>query len=65
MDKRCPLLNLFKKIPTNNGKNMYGIKFANPMRPNSAYDAPITFFAKSGNRGPCNPYEIPISNPVM
>ena len=65
MDSRCPLLNLFKKIPTNNGKNMYGIKFANPMIPNSAYDAPITFFAKSGNRGPCNPYEIPISNPVM
>ena len=55
IDNKNPLLNLFKKIPTNNGKKMYGIKFANPIMPNSAYDAPITFFAKSGNNGPCNP----------
>ena len=52
MDNRCPLLNLFKKIPTNNGKNMYGMKLAKPMAPRSAYDAPITFFAKTGNSGP-------------
>ena len=34
---------------------MYGIKFANPIMPNSAYDAPMTSFAKIGSNGPCNP----------
>ena len=34
---------------------MYGIKFAKPMMPSSAYDAPMIFFAKIGNSGPCNP----------
>ena len=44
---------------------MYGMKLANPIAPRSAYDAPITFFAKIGNNGPCSPYEIPIRMPVM
>ena len=64
-ESRCALLKRFSKIPTNNGKNMYGIKLAKPMAPRSAYDAPITFFAKTGNSGPWSPYEIPIKMPVM
>ena len=41
------------------------MKLANPITPNSAYDAPMTSFAKIGSNGPCNPYETPINSPVM
>ena len=34
---------------------MYGTKFVNPINPSSEYVAPITFFAKIGKIGPCNP----------
>ena len=42
-ERRCALLKRFSKIPTNNGKNMYGIKLANPIAPKSAYDAPVSY----------------------
>ena len=62
--KMYPLLNLSRRIPTNIGMNMYGIKFASPIKPSSEYDAPIIFFANIGSIGPCNPYEIPMIKPV-
>jgi len=49
---RYALFILSSNIPTKSGMNMYGTKFANPIRPNSEYVAPITFFAKIGNIGP-------------
>lgn len=39
---------LSNNIPTKIGMNMYGTKFANPMKPNSEYDAPMTFLQKLG-----------------
>ena len=55
MERRCPLLKWCSKNPTNNGMNMYGMKFANPISPISAYDASITFLANTGRIGPCIP----------
>lgn len=34
-ERRSPLLNLSSSRPTNNGINMYGIKFDRPIRPRS------------------------------
>src|SRR3989304_9859210 len=63
-ERRSPLLNLSSSKPTNNGMNMYGIKFERPIRPKSKYDAPITSFEKTGTIGLCIPYDIPTISAV-